>query len=152
MFSWILTLILWIVCSFAQWTCFYAWPRKDQFPRSFRRSAMWFLQCISWNHSQFQIMCMTVQRLGWCQCLACSHLEVGLKIHLSWTFWLLLTFLPENGIRILRHQNTDSLYHKNEVTCAWWAWNISAYFWMDKDNKSSLMQSCLEFVLSEDVK
>jgi len=36
---------------------------KHQFPRSL----LWFLQHIPQNHSQFQIMCMIVHRLGWGQ-------------------------------------------------------------------------------------
>ena len=30
-----------------------------------------------------------------CKCLACSRLQVGSKIRLSWTFLLFLTFIPE---------------------------------------------------------
>jgi len=37
-----------------------------------------------------------------CECLACSRLQVGLKIHLSWTFLLFLTFIPEKEFYAIR--------------------------------------------------
>ena len=62
-----------------------------------------------------------------------------------WMSWWLLVFPPEQEVRILYHQNTDNLYHKNAATWAWWAWITLVYLRVGKDNRSSRMQSCLEF-------
>ena len=57
-----------------------------------------------------------------------------------WMSWWLLVFPPEQEVRILYHQNTDNLYHKNAATWAWWAWITSVYLRVGKDNRSSRMQ------------
>ena len=84
---------------------------------------------------------------------AWSFTSLGGSIHdfkiiysiFHWMSWWLLMFLPEQEIRILHHQNTDNLYHKDAATWVWWAWNTSIYLWVSKDKKSSQMQSCLGF-------
>ena len=104
--------------------CFDAWLCKHQFPRSFYNTSLGTILnsklCV-WSFKALSGINMQLQ-------VRSTFMDISITPHFPSRFC---------AIRI---------YHKNATMCTRWAWSTSTYFWVGKNNKSFLMQSCLEFV------
>ena len=104
--------------------CFDAWLCKHKFPRSFYNTSLGTIlnskSCV-WSFKASSGIDMQLQ-------VRSTFMDISITPHFS------------SGFCAIR------IYHKNATMCTRWAWNTSAYFWVGKNNKSFLMQSCLEFV------
>ena len=105
-------------------SCFHTWLCKHQFPRSFYNTSF-----------------RTILNFKSCVWLFTGSGGVNMQLQVGLTFMnILVTPHFPSGFCTIR------IYRKNATMCTRWAWSTSTYFWVGKNNKSFLMQSCLEFV------